>query len=105
MAATRLIVLFNLKPGRSAAEYEAWARSTDLPMVNALPSIRRFELFKATGLLGSSGVPPYRYIEIIDVADMDRFGADVATAAMQAVAAEFQAWADPVFISTTQVGA
>lgn len=105
MAANRIVVLFNLKPGRVAADYEAWARRTDLPTVNALKSIERFELFKATGLLGSSAQPPFRYIEVIDVADMAGFGEEVSTAAMQAVAAEFQDWADPVFITTERIEA
>jgi hypothetical protein len=105
MASTRIIVLFNLKPGRDAADYEDWARRTDLPTVNALPSMERFELFKATGLLGTSAPPPFAYIEVLDVADMARFGEDVATSAMQRVAAEFQGWADPVFIATERIEA
>ena len=31
-----VVVLFNLKPGVVRAEYEAWARSSDLPVVNGL---------------------------------------------------------------------
>lgn len=105
MASTRIIVLFNLKPGRSAADYEAWARSTDLPTVNALRSIERFEVFKSSGLLGSEAAPPYQYIEVVDVADMGAFGADIATEAMQKIAAEFQDWADPLFITTDKIEA
>ncbi|MDT7836968.1 hypothetical protein [Aquabacterium sp. OR-4] len=105
MASTRIVVLFNLKPGRVLADYEAWARHTDLPTVNALGSMQRFELFKATGLLGSDAAPPYQYIEVLDIADMDRFGVDVASDAMKQIAAEFQAWADPVFITTERIEA
>jgi hypothetical protein len=99
---TRIIVLVNLKPGKSRADYEAWATSTDLPTVNALNSIDGFALFEATGLLGG-GTPPYDYIEVIDVNDMEAFGRDAATAEMARIAGEFQAWADPVFILTRQV--
>ncbi len=98
MAATRIIALFNLKPGKTAADYEAWARAKDLPTVNALGSIERFEVFRSAGLLMGEGKPPYEYIEIIDVADMDKFGADVSTPTMQTIAAEFGAFADTVFI-------
>jgi hypothetical protein len=101
----RIVVLFNLKPGKSKADYEEWARSTDLPIVNALPSIEGFRVFEATGLLGSDALPPYAYVEIIDVADMDRFGTDVATETMQRVAAEFNAWADPLFLTTREITA
>lgn len=103
--AARIIALFNLKPGVSAADYEAWARRVDLPTVNGLKSIENFEVFRTTGLLGSEAKPPYRYIEIIDVLDMDGFGKDVATATMQKVAAEFQAMAaDLSFIMTEKLG-
>ena len=96
----RLIALFNLKPGVDRAAYEAWARSTDLPTVNALPSIDRFEVFRTTGLLGSDAAPPYGYVEILDVGDMEAFGADCATDAMTKIAAAFQGMADVTFMTT-----
>jgi hypothetical protein len=99
----RLIALFNLKPGVDRAAYEAWARSTDLPTANALPSIERFEVFRATGVLGSGAAPPYAYIEILDVADMERFGADCATDAMTKIAAAFQDMADVTFLTTEKL--
>ena len=96
----RLIALFNLKPGVDGAAYEAWARDTDLPTVNALPSIDRFEVFRTTGVLGSDAAPPYAYVEILDVADMDRFGAECGTDAMGKIAAAFQGMADVTFLTT-----
>lgn len=102
---TRIVALFNLKPGVSAADYEAWAKSTDLPAVNALGSVDRFEVYRSAGLLGSDGKPPYAYVEIIDVNDMDAFGGDVAGETMRKVAGEFQAMTeDLVFILTDRVG-
>lgn len=101
----RLIALFNLKAGVSVEDYEAWARTVDLPTVNGLGSIDRFEVFKTTGQLGSDAAAPYSYIEILDVNDMDAFGADVSTAAMQEVAAAFQGMADVIFLTTEQVTA
>jgi hypothetical protein len=102
---TRIIVLVNLKPGKSAADYERWALTTDLPSVNALRSIDSFTLFQSTGLLGSDAKPPYDYIEIIDIADMDLFGQEASTEAMARVAAEFNEWSTPVFILTRPVTA
>jgi hypothetical protein len=104
MAVTRIVALFNLKPGVSVADYEAWAKESDLPTVNGLASIDKFEVFRSAALLGSEAPPPYQYIEIIDVADMDAFGADVASETMQAIAAQFQALADTTFIVTEKVG-
>ncbi|HYC04420.1 MAG TPA: hypothetical protein VED40_14085 [Azospirillaceae bacterium] len=104
--ATTIIVLFNLKPGVSAADYEAWARSTDLPIVNKLPSIERFQVFKSASVLGSDAKPPYQYIETLVVRDMNQLGADIGTETMQRVAGEFQTFADnPTFIVTDEITA
>lgn len=101
----RIIAVFNLKPGVSVADYENWAKTVDIPTVNGLGSIEKFEVFKSTGLLGSEAKPPYAYIETIDVADMDKFGGDVATEAMQKIAGEFQAMTDDLaFIMTDKLG-
>ena len=96
----RLVALFNLKPGVTPDEYEAWARTTDIPTVRGLGSIAGFEVMRVTGVMGSEAAPPYRYIEIIDVPDMAAFGRDVATETMQQVALEFQAIADVTFLTT-----
>ncbi|MCG8442469.1 MAG: hypothetical protein MI723_11730 [Caulobacterales bacterium] len=102
---TRIIALFNLKPGVSVADYEAFAKETDLPTVNGLKSIDGFEVFKSSGLLGSDAKPPYAYVEIIDVNDMETFGQEVASETMQKVAGAFQAMADDlVFIMTDKLG-
>jgi hypothetical protein len=102
MSHDRIIALFTLKPGVEAAVYEAWAQARDMPTVRGLPSIAGFDVFAATGVLGE-GTPPYDYVEIIDVADMAAFGADVASATMQAIAAEFAAMADVVFLTTRRL--
>ena len=105
MATARIIVLLNLKPGASAADYESWARNTDLKTVKALKSVEAFKVYEATGMMGSDAKPPYQYIEILDVSDMAVFGEEVATDTMQRVAAEFQGWADPIFITTRDLDA
>lgn len=97
----RIIVLFNLKADADPAAYENWARTTDIPGVNALASVKDFQVHRATGVLGSDAPPPYAYFEVIDVADMDAFGIDAASEAVQKMAAEFQQFADnPQFILT-----
>lgn len=100
----RIIVLLNLKPGKSAVDYERWAENTDLPTVNGLKSVSNFEVLRTTGLLGG-GTAPYQYVEIIDIADMALFGEETSTEAMGKIAAEFQDWADPIFIMTEKLGA
>lgn len=98
---TRIIALFNLKAGVSVADYEAWAKATDIPTVNGLTSVDSFEVFKSVGLLGSDDTPPYGYVEVIDVNDMDTFGGEVSSETMQKVAGEFQAMADDLFFILT----
>ncbi len=97
----RIICLFNLKPGAAAAAYEAWARGTDIPGVNALASVRNFTVHRATGLFGSDARAPYDYIEVIDIHGMDGFVADISTPEFQAVSAGFGDFTDnPCFILT-----
>ena len=96
-----IVVLFNLKPGVSADTYEQWARTTDLPIVNALPSVSGFEVLKTTGLLGG-GEAPYQYVELLRFASLDALFGDIGTEQMQKVAAEFQQFADsPLFMTTS----
>jgi hypothetical protein len=102
----RIIVLFNLKPGVDVAAYEAWAKTRDMPTVRGLASIARFDVFAATGLLMGEGQPPFAYYEMIEVADPDQFGRDVATEAMGRISAEFREFADnPTFVLLRDLGA
>jgi hypothetical protein len=96
---TTLIVLFNLKPGLSAQDYEHWARTTDLVTVRSLKSIDQFQVFRTQGVLGSDQKAPYQYVELLTVNDMPGLFADISTPIMQRVAAEFQGFADaPIFM-------
>ena len=95
-----IVVLFNLRPGVTASVYEHWARTTDLPIVNSLPSVQSFEVLKTTGLLGG-GNAPYQYVELLRFGSLDALFTDIGSDTMQRVSAEFQAFADnPIFITT-----
>ena len=99
-----IVVLFNLKAGAQADAYENWAKSTDIPTVNALESVTEFSVLRTTGLLGSDDAAPYAYVELLDVGDMEKLGEDVASETMQRVAAEFQEFADnPLFMLTESI--
>ena len=100
---TTLIVLFNLKSDSKTDAYESWAQATDLPVVRGLSSVDSFEVYRSAGVLGSDAAAPYQYVEMIEVNDMDAFGAEVSTETMRQVASEFQAFADnPVFMLTNK---
>ena len=88
--AQRILVLFNLKDGMSADDYEAWARTVDIPGVNGLGSVDDFSVFRCGPTLFTEQAPPYQYVEILDVNDMGKFGEEAAQEHMQAIAAEFQ---------------
>lgn len=99
-----IIVLFNLQDNASQADYESWAKATDLVTVRGLGSIDKFDVFKSVGILGSDAVPPYQYVEVIEVNNMEDFGADVSTEKMEKIAAQFQSFADnPLFILTENI--
>lgn len=99
-----IVVLYNLKPGVSREDYEAWAREADIPTVSSLGSVASFEVLKAAGLLIGEGKPPYDYVELIKVPDMGPFGADLGQPHVQAGAARFQGFADnPLFILTESI--
>lgn len=97
----RIIVLFNLKESADVAAYERWAKEIDAPGVDALGSVEKFTVHRATGLFGSDAPSPYQYIEVIDIKGMDEFVGDIMTDAFQAAAAPFRDFAeDPQFILT-----
>jgi len=96
-----IVALFNLKPGVDPETYEAWARRVDLPTVRRLGSILEFDVLRSAGILGGDQAAPYQYVELLKIASLDRFMEDTSTEQMQAVAAEFQDFADnPVFVRT-----
>jgi len=102
---TPIVVLFNLKDGVAPETYEAWAKSTDLPIVRGLASIAGFEVYKAKGLLRGDAPPPYQYVEMILVKDMEVFSRDAGSPTMQRVAGEFRNYADdPTFIVCERLG-
>ncbi len=98
----RIICLFNLKDGVEVSDYEEWAKTRDIPAVNALESVTSFTVHRATGVFGDdTATPAYQYIEVIDITGIDAFIADISTEGFQAAAAPFQGFADaPQFILT-----
>jgi hypothetical protein len=101
---TTIVVLFNLKSEVNVSDYENWAKETDVPTASSLPSVDVFDVLRAEGLLMSEDKPPYDYIEILNINNMEQFGTDVSSEVMQKVAAEFQSFADnPLFILTSKL--
>lgn len=101
---TKILVLFNLKDGVDVAEYENWARSTDLPTARGLNSVTTFKVYRAEGVMGSAATPPYQYAEWLEVASLEALGADAQSDAMVAVVAAFGRYADnPQFVLVSDI--
>jgi len=96
-----LIVLFNLRDAAAEASYEQWALTVDMPNVRRLPSVDGFRVYKSSGILGSEAPAPYRYVEVIEILDMDALFQDISTETMQEISRQFQGFADnPCFMVT-----
>lgn len=100
-----LIVLFNLKEGVSAADYEAFAKDLDIPTVKSLQSISEFKVFKSQGIFGSDAISPYQYVEIIHFASIENLVLDMGNEPKMAeISAKFQEFANnPIFIVSEEI--
>ena len=94
-----LIVLFNLRPGVTEADYEAFATTLDVPTVKGLKSVSDFRVFRVSGVMGTDDPAPFRYVEVIDFSSMDELGAEIGgSPAMAEITAKFGVLADAVFM-------
>ncbi|MCG8503744.1 MAG: REDY-like protein HapK [Sphingomonadales bacterium] len=92
---TLILALFNLRPGVTEADYEAWARETDLPTARGLKSIESFNIYRSTGVFGADDAkPPFRYFEIIRVTDLALLGEEAGSPEMGKVIETFHQLAD-----------
>lgn len=100
---TTLIVLFNLKDGQSAEEYERWAKDKDTPAIKQLQSVEDKRVYRAMGLMGANAASPYQYVEVIKVNDLNQLSADTNTDEIQQLIQYFrQITKDLIFIVTEQ---
>lgn len=94
-----VVAMFNLKPGKSVADYEQWAKQRNLPTVNNLKSVDEYQVYRCLGLLGSGKAAPFQYVELIQVNDMEGLFGDLSAPFMQTMTAEFEAFAvDAAFV-------
>lgn len=101
---TKIIVLFNLKPGVAVEEYEKWAREKDIPTVRSLISVSHFQVLKMGNLLGTEKASPYQYCELIDVKDMNKFYTELGSDKVQEGAKTFNGFAEaPLFIVSNPI--
>ena len=68
----KLIVIYSLKPGVTADDFEAWAGSIDIPGMDRLRKIEAFTTLRHGGEAGDSQAP-LDYVEVYHVIDTDSF--------------------------------
>jgi hypothetical protein len=62
-----------LKPGADAQAYERWVLETDYRLAQRVPCIEHYRVHRLIGAMGDEGRPPYDYIEILEVSDLDDY--------------------------------
>lgn len=77
-------VINTLKAGVDPAAYERWLREYDYRVAKTLPSIISYKTFRIEGPVHNA--PPgteWRYIERIEIRDMEQYQKDIASRAGQ----------------------
>ena len=76
--AQRVFFLNTLREGVEHEDYERWVREVDYPLARSLPTIRSYIVTRLDGHLQEEGKPPYDYLEVIDITDLDEYRASLA---------------------------
>ena len=75
-------VINTLKPGVEPAAYEKWLREYDYPVAKTFPSIVSYRTHRIEGPIHGTDAG-WRYIERIEVRDMEQYQKDLASPAGQ----------------------
>jgi len=70
------IILYNLADNVTDEEFKDYVVSEKGPLIDALPSVKKYELVKITGSM--SGEIPYRYCGIVHVTSVEEFNQKAA---------------------------
>ncbi len=102
---SKIIILYTLKPGTTAEQYENWTRSTDYPTMRGLKRVQSFINCRAVKQLMSDEKPSIDYIEIFEILDLAGFMAeDLGGAVVQRIMGEFLQYVEnPEFIIAEEV--
>jgi hypothetical protein len=72
---SKMIVLYNLKPGTDPDSWHRFLREEDIPQTLKFPSVQRYSVFNVTDSLDDDS--PYEYMEIIEFGDREEFDKDM----------------------------
>jgi len=73
--AQRVFFLYRLRDSVDPQEYEDWIRRVDYPIVRAMGAIESYTVTRIEGTLSGEGESPYDYLEVIEITDLDAYGA------------------------------
>lgn len=76
--AQRVFFLNKLREGVEPEDYEAWVREVDYPLARSMPTIERYDVTRLDGLLQGDGDPPYDYLEVVEITDLDAYRQSLA---------------------------
>ena len=76
-------VITTLKPGVRPEDYERWLREYDYRVAKTLPSIISYRTHRIEGPINGAPAAGWRYIERIEVGDVDQYAKDLASPAGQ----------------------
>lgn len=71
----KCFVLFRLKPGVTAEQYEAWFRETNVPAVRRLRTISSYRVWRLASVM--EGEAPFEYLEEMELDDQAAFEDEV----------------------------
>lgn len=100
--AQRVFFLNTLREGVKPEDYEKWVREVDYPLARNLPTIKSYIVTRLDGLLQEQGKPPYDYLEVVDVTDLDDYRASLAGG--PEIEEFFRQWSSFVGASVAVVG-
>jgi len=70
------IILYNLADGVTDEAFKEYVTTDKGPLIDSLPSVKKYELVKITGSM--SGEIPYKYCGIVHVTSIDEFNQKAA---------------------------
>ena len=90
--AERVFFLNTLKPGVDPAEYESWIRRVDYPVARAQSAIESYVVTRLAGTLSGEGEPPYQYLEVIEITNIEEYRAGLGTPEMERLLEEWSTY-------------
>jgi hypothetical protein len=90
--AQRVFFLNRLREGVDRGDYEDWIRRADYPVARRQPSIESYVVTRLDGTLGNEAEPPYQYLEVLEVTDINDYRTGLDSEDMKNLLAEWQTY-------------